>query len=143
MSVLTAKKLKFCEGIASGMQQREAAIFAGYSADSAHVRGSMLMKEDVVYAKIAELKMATVADGDIVNSAPTVPQFNTPKAFLKHMMNMQSLPLGARMEAAKILMPYCHGKPAELGKKDAQKKRAADVGKKFATQSPPPLHVVK
>ncbi|MNY71086.1 hypothetical protein D3C86_2093480 [compost metagenome] len=46
-----------------------------------------------------------------------------------------------RMEAAKALMPFTHGKIAEQGKKGA-KQEAADkaVGGRFAP-SPPPTHL--
>ncbi|MNI93287.1 hypothetical protein D3C73_1512130 [compost metagenome] len=46
-----------------------------------------------------------------------------------------------RMEAAKALMPFTHGKIAEQGKKGA-KQAAADkaVGGRFAP-SPPPTHL--
>ena len=48
-----------------------------------------------------------------------------------------------RLEAAKTLMPYVHGKVADQGKKEQKAEAAKQVGKGKYSQGKPPLSVVK
>ncbi|MFY2030540.1 terminase small subunit [Achromobacter xylosoxidans] len=65
-----------------------------------------------------------------------------PRTVLVAIMNDASEEPKLRLEAAKALMPFTHGKVADQGKKDAQK----DAAKKAATGGrfnppPPPTHL--
>lgn len=52
---LTGKEKKFCEYLADGNNQTQAAILAGYSRDSAASIASRLMKKPQIRAYLAEL----------------------------------------------------------------------------------------
>ena len=63
-----------------------------------------------------------------------------PKAFLLALMEDESADPRLRIDAAKCLMPFCHPKLGEGGKKD-QKQDAAKVASqgRFAPKAPPKL----
>lgn len=65
-----------------------------------------------------------------------------PRAVLVAIMNDASEEPKLRLEAAKALMPFTHGKIADQGKKDAQKAAANKVaaGGRF-NPPPPPTHL--
>lgn len=52
---LTTKQRRFCEGIASGLSQKDAAICAGYSRQSADQQASALMNHPNVARRLEEL----------------------------------------------------------------------------------------
>lgn len=68
------------------------------------------------------------------------PSTNDPKEFLLSIMNDVNADPRARIDAAKCLMPFCHPKLGEGGKKD-QKQDAAKAASqgKFAPKAPPKL----
>jgi phage terminase small subunit len=57
-------------------------------------------------------------------------------------MGNVAVPLDARMDAAKALMPYRHKKVGEAGKKEAKQEAARKVAGKFAAGAPPRLRAV-
>lgn len=66
-----------------------------------------------------------------------------PRAVLVAIMNDATEEPKLRLEAAKALMPFTHGKVAEQGKKGAQQDAAnkAAAGSRFAPPPPPPTHL--
>ena len=65
-----------------------------------------------------------------------------PKAFLLSIMDDEFADPRARIDAAKCLMPFCHPKLGEGGKKDQKQDAAKRVaGGKFAAATPPKLVV--
>lgn len=86
---------------------------------------------------------------DTKTSAPAMPRssYDDPKSFLLDVMNLGSLPIAVRADAAFKLMPYMHARMGETGKKESAKDKARDIARgrsKFATKTPPPrLTVVR
>ena len=70
-------------------------------------------------------------------------QYDDPRDFLRGVMNDPEVPLVARQDAAKALMPYEHAKKGETGKKEAAADKAKAIGQsRFGQASPPPLKAV-
>ncbi|MGE6916739.1 terminase small subunit [Achromobacter kerstersii] len=164
---LTDKKRRFVDALLSGLSGAKAAIHAGYSENGAAQAAARLMRDKHVLAALgrtAEVnkrvnKKALNKKPDVVSPpAVTTDQASAtdsgesmglkalgltsdPRAVLVAIMNDLSEEPKLRMEAAKALMPFTHGKIAEQGKKGA-KQEAADkaVGGRFAP-SPPPTHL--
>ena len=157
---------QFAINKATGMKNREAAIAAGYSATSADVQAAQLMRrEDIKAAIKAERKRLRAnpdeppADwdgdgaGESAKGTPKMPRkaYADAKEFLLDAMNHEALPIAARAEYAKALLPYQHGKVGDVGKKQNAKDRAAAVAKgeggnkrpKFGTKEPPPLRAIQ
>lgn len=66
-----------------------------------------------------------------------------PKAFLLALMQDVTADQRVRMDAAKSLMPFCHSKIGEGGKKDERQKAAhAAAAGKYAASTPPKLKLV-
>lgn len=154
---LTDKKRRFADALLSGASNREAAIAAGYSEKTASQAGSKLAKDpDVIAAMGRQIRRRDAAKAEVkpelkVNSPPAagadvddflLTEFEDPRDFLVAVMNEQAAEPRLRVEAAKTLMPYVHGKVAEQGKKgqkaDAAKK--ASTGR-FGQGAPPRLAV--
>lgn len=78
--------------------------------------------------------------------APSLPEsltaaYDDPLEFLKAVMNEPKVPLIARQDAAKALMPYEHAKKGEVGKKQQAADNAKTAGSKFNAAAPPRLAV--
>jgi phage terminase small subunit len=155
---LTDKKRRFADALQSGASKRDAAIAAGYSEKTASQAGSKLAKDPDVIAHMARktrVKNATPAEVKVAGkvNSPTeaeVPddvlvfaEFDDPRDFLVAVMNEQAAEPRLRVDAAKALMPYIHGKVADQGKKEARQDAAKEVGKGRYAQGKPPLSVVK
>lgn len=124
MKKITAKQKSFIDNKLAGCTNRDAAIAAGYSVSAASSTADKLMQHPTVRAA---LKAAgKVAPGV---SAPRLPRehYADPKDMLLDVMNMGALPIAIRADAAKQLMPYCHARVGELGKKEKAKDKAMDV----------------
>lgn len=68
--------------------------------------------------------------------------FDDPMDFLKAVMNEQSAEPKLRVDAAKALLPYKHGKVADQGKKEQKAAAADQVSKgRFGARPPPKLVV--
>lgn len=61
---LTASEELFAQGIAAGKTQKQSAIDAGYSSNSAHVTGARLAGKAKVKARVRQLLMSMVNDLD-------------------------------------------------------------------------------
>lgn len=86
----------------------------------------------------APVKAETVnvnSTGELTNLAAD------PVLVLQEIMNNVSEDPKLRLEAAKALMPYVHGKVAAQGKKEERQGRAKEAAKKFAPSAPPKLVV--
>ncbi|PPA05863.1 terminase, partial [Pseudomonas sp. MWU12-2312b] len=131
---LTDKKRRFADALQSGASKKDAAIAAGYSEKTAPQAGSRLAKDPDVIAALsrkARAKNATPAEvkaAGKVNSPRDIEtpetgldlaEFDDPRDFLKAVMNQPEVEPRLRVDAAKALMPYIHGKVADQGKKEA------------------------
>ncbi|KAA5961018.1 MULTISPECIES: terminase small subunit [Pantoea] len=158
--MLTAQKRKFALALISGMSKKDAAIKAGYSANSARSKGSQLAKDPEVIAFIARKKKEKIDVDDVpslgkkvntpaVNPPPgsaaktiiAVGEYDDPLEFLKAVMNDQHEDIDTRKDAAKAMLPYIHSKKGEGGKKDAKLAAAKSVASKFSGLTPPKLVV--
>lgn len=155
---LTDKKRRFVDALLSGKTNREAAIAAEYSEKTASQAGSKLAKDADVLAEVGRRLKQKKASGSEVKPGPKVKpespsvdeaaevELSTtddPREFLTELMNADGADLRMRLEAAKTLMPYVHGKVADQGKKDQRAEAAKQAGKGRYAQGKPPLSVVK
>ncbi|MGE8338122.1 terminase small subunit [Pseudomonas laurylsulfatiphila] len=155
---LTDKKRRFADALQSGASKREAAIAAGYSEKTASQAGSKLAKDpDVIAAMGRQIRQRASAQAEVkparkVNSAPAAEsdsggmvfaEFDDPRDFLVAVMNEQDAEPRLRVDAAKALMPYIHGKVADQGKKEARQDAAKQASKGKFAQGKPPLSIVK
>lgn len=155
---LTDKKRRFVDALLSGASNREAAIAAGYSEKTASQAGCKLAKDEDVLSEIGRrLKQKQAASAEVKPSRkvkggdapeeeqPEVALTHTddPKAFLTELMNADGVDMRMRLEAAKTLMPYSHGKVADQGKKDQKAEAAKEAGKGKYQKGRAPLTVVK
>ena len=141
---LTAKKKAFAQGKHDGANNKEAAIFAGYSPESASQAGSRLAKDLDVIAHIERLKINTEVKADskpeprpiiTKKDIDTAGSRADPLKFLEEIWTDPVEDMKMRMDAAKAALPYFHGKVAEKGKKETKAETAREGSKsgKFAT----------
>ncbi|PIT18278.1 terminase small subunit [Snodgrassella alvi] len=129
---LNDKQELFALNVAAGINQTEACVNAGYSRNGAAAAACRLMKNQAVLARIEELKkqqnrlnknINKIVNNDIntdVNPVKSAsPPSDDPLQFLVMVMNDDSWPHKLRIDAAKTLMPYKHGRIGETGKKEA------------------------
>ncbi len=159
---LTDKQRRFVDAKARGASNKEAAEAAGYAPSTASQAGSRLAKDLEIVAAIEALKRRPDAKGRAkpkTQSSPPehgsgpgheeddglqgLPFTNDPKAWLLALMNAPDADAKLRVEAAKAVLPYEHGKVADQGKKDAKQEAAKQAGKGKFSQGKPPLSVVK
>ncbi len=141
---LTEKKRKFAAALKSGASNKEAAIAAGYSENSASQAGSRLAKDPEVIAEMErkEAVQKAKAEHKPMDLSELAGTFKDPKAFLEAMMNDMGEDPKLRLDAAKTLMPYIHARKADLGKKEQDMENAKKAaGNKFAASAPPKLVV--
>ena len=144
---LTAKKKAFAQAKHDGADNKEAAIFAGYSPETASQAGSRLAKDPDVVAHIERLKINTEVKTEVKpeprpiitkKDIETAGSRADPLKFLEEIWTDPVEDMKLRMDAAKAALPYFHGKVAEKGKKESQAddaKAAATGGGKYATRS--------
>lgn len=132
---LNDKQELFALNVAAGINQTEACVNAGYSRNGAAAAACRLMKNQAVLTRIEELKnqqnrlnknINKIVNNDVntdvnpVNPVKSVsPPSDDPLQFLVMVMNDDSWPHKLRIDAAKTLMPYKHGRIGETGKKEA------------------------
>ncbi|CAI8892200.1 MULTISPECIES: terminase small subunit [Pseudomonas syringae group] len=158
---LTPKQRAFVDAVRGGASNKNAAIAAGYAADSASAAGSRLAKHPNVMAALGakpvnkNVKGQTPVPAPETTSADSVePQepsfdlakalsFTDPKDFLMATMNDFGQEPKLRVDAAKALMPFVHQRRGEGGKKEQAKEKAAGAANgKFGVRKGP-LSVVK
>jgi len=137
MSKIAEKYERYAQARALGVPGREAAISVGYASAGAAVVASRLDSREDVRKLVAKFKRNGKSDTQAAEKAAEEPRrtflkprYDTPLALLEDLMNNQKAPDSVRIEAAKLALPYRHGKIAEAGKKDREK---ADA-KKGATE---------
>ncbi|AZL74536.1 terminase small subunit [Pseudomonas oryziphila] len=151
---LTDKKRRFVDALLSGATNREAAIAAGYSEKTASQAGSKLAKDPDVLTEVGrrlkqkqetsvEVKPGRKVKGDDPaqdeQGDVVLTHTDDPRAFLTELMNADGADMRMRLEAAKTLMPYSHGKVADQGKKEQKADAAKEAGKgKYSQGKPPP-----
>ncbi len=141
---LTEKKKAFAHAKKDGADNREAAIFAGYSPETASQSGARLAKDADVVAylermssvkedvKPAQRQIITKKDIDAAANLPD------PLKFLTEVFTDPVEDMKLRVDAAKAALPYVHGKIGEKGKKESREddaKNTAQGGGKFATRA--------
>lgn len=147
MTKLTDKQLAFVVNKAAGVANRDAAIAAGYAVAGAAVAADKLMRNPAIRSAIKAAAKPTPGV-DTKAAAPVMPRdkYADPKAFLLDVMNLGTLPIAVRADAAKQLLPYMHARMGETGKKETAKEEAKKIARgnrKFATRAPPQLSVVR
>ena len=85
--------------------------------------------------RIAELPELEITE-------PVVGAAESPVEFLIGVMNHTELKLSVRMQAAAILAPFLHAKPAAIGKKEARNDEAESLDGPFDKAAPPKLAAV-
>lgn len=161
--MLNEAQRKFVEATVRGATPKEAAIAAGLSENTARNAGARMRKHPKVVAALEAIGFSTPGAPLAVKApAPAAPQSDEPDPseedfgeplpetsdsieFLEAVLAHPKVPLGRRMEAAKLLIPFQHGKVGEKGKKatkaDAAKETAGG-GDLYATRKPPSLKAV-
>lgn len=143
---LTDKKRRYAEARLSGAPKKEAAIAAGCPAKTAAQAASRYEKDPDVQAAMSRLAVVETmrrSDPPVVNADVNIaPAADDPKAFLVGVMNNLAEDPKLRLDAAKALLPYVHGKVAEQGKKDQKADAAKKVSAgRFGQGAPPRLAV--
>lgn len=138
---LTSKKIAFAHAKMDGADNRQAAIFAGYSVESASVTGSKLAKDADILAYIESKKSehALVSKVKAISSdakAQVDPKAD-PLDYLVEVFSNEAEDPKLRLDAAKAALPYFHGKIAEKGKKEtkADEAKVATLAGKYASLS--------
>ena len=154
---LTPKMRKFAEAIAEGKSNKDAAISAGYSFETASQQGSKLSKNPDIIAYIEKLKsgekvkaekpsvivekieQAEQAHGQFVGRNEIgIGSLDDPLEYLKSVWTDDCQDEELRLAAARAALPYVHGKVADKGKKEAKAEEAKNKthgGGKFGTLS--------
>lgn len=104
---LTAKKKAFAQAKHDGANNKEAAIFAGCSPETASQAGSRMAKDPDVIAHLERL--ASVKD---VNIPEIINNSTDPLELLSQLMNDELVDMHTRLEVAIFLLPYFHSKHA-------------------------------
>lgn len=134
---ITQKKKLFAQAKREGKSNTDAAIFAGYSADTAPQAGSRLAKDKDVIGEIGRKEKIEVAKeiaketGVRLDIPDLGVMYKDPKDFLMAVMNDPESDIKTRSEAAKALMPFIHQRKGETGKKEEKEAAAkkASTGK--------------
>jgi len=140
---LTDKKRRFVAALQSGLSGAKAAVQAGYSEKGAAQAASRLMKDPDVKAALErkdavnKAKAEAKATGREIKLPDLSRMFSDPREFLKAVMNDPEEEMKLRVEAAKTLMPFTHGKVADQGKKAAKDEAAKKAAGRFSPPPPP------
>lgn len=152
MKKFTERQLKFIDGKAQGMKHRQAAILAGYAANSCEVAASQMMQRPDIKAEVAKRKRALEKLG---HKLPPIPgqvkekpfikdSYDDPLSLMQDVYNNPNIPFGMRFEAAKQAMPYCHARIGEQGKKEKKQDAAEEASRgRFQAKQAPKLVSVK
>ena len=156
MTNFTQKQTAYIEGRAAGLKKKAAAEAAGYSPATAEAQANNMerradIKNAILRAK-RNIKSSGVAsdapaddlEDDSKNRMPKA-KYDDAMEFLKDAMNHPGIPIAARADYAKALLPYQHARIGEKGKKASEKEAAQSLAagakrSKFAKKSPPREH---
>lgn len=149
---LTAKQQLYVDGKICGLNNRDAAIAAGYPPNSAAQTATKLMQHPSVRLALRNAKKVSTGKGHAKHSEDDEPsvlkaKYASSLDFMESAMNNPKLPVGVRFEAAKQLLPYQHARIGEAGKKEKAKDRAHAItgggrGKFSPKVAPPALKLV-
>lgn len=145
---ITQKKKLFAQAKREGKSNTDAAIFAGYSADTAPQAGSRLAKDKDVIGEIGRKEKIEVAKeiaketGIRLDIPDLGVMYKDPKDFLMAVMNDVESDMKTRSEAAKALMPFIHQKKGESGKKEVDAENAKKIASRFSAVAAPKLVAV-
>ena len=145
---ITQKKKLFAQAKREGKSNTDAAIFAGYSADTAPQAGSRLAKDKDVIGEIGRKEKIEVAKevaketGIRLDIPDLGTMYKDPKDFLMAVMNDVESDMKTRSEAAKALMPFVHQKKGESGKKEVDAENAKKIASRFSAVAAPKLVAV-
>ena len=145
---ITQKKKLFAQAKREGKSNTDAAIFAGYSADTAPQAGSRLAKDKDVIGEIGRKEKIEVAKeiaketGIRLDIPDLGVMYKDPKDFLMAVMNDVESDMKTRSEAAKALMPFIHQKKGETGKKEVDAENAKKIASRFSAVAAPKLVAV-
>lgn len=145
---ITQKKKLFAQAKREGKSNTDAAIFAGYSADTAPQAGSRLAKDKDVIGEIGRKEKIEVAKeiaketGVRLDIPDLGVMYKDPKDFLMAVMNDPESDIKTRSEAAKALMPFIHQKKGESGKKEVDAENAKKIASRFSAVAAPKLVAV-
>lgn len=143
---LTDKKKAFAQAKFDGADNKQAAVFAGYSHETASQAGSRLAKDEDVIKHIERLGNAkavkasfdtepkkAVTRSDVEASK----KLQDPLEFLESVYTDPVEDMALRVRAAQAALPYIHGKIAEKGKKEtkADEAKQATTSGKYASLS--------
>lgn len=153
---LTPKMRKFAEAIAEGKSNKESAISAGYSPETASQQGSKLSKNPEIIEYVEKLKTGqkvkvekpTVIER-IQQAERTSSEFvgrdeiaigskDDPLEYLKSVWTDEREEQELRLAAARAALPYIHGKVSEKGKKETRADEARNIAQgasKYATRA--------
>ncbi|MFU8927547.1 terminase small subunit [Acinetobacter puyangensis] len=132
---LTAKKKAFAHAKMDGADNKQAAIFAGYSPESASAAGSRLSKDSDVVSYIekyknvkADVKDVKATEKPVITNTDiqNAKNLTDPLAFLESVYSDPVEDMALRVNAAKAALPYVHGKVAEKGKKETKQDKAKE-----------------
>lgn len=159
---LTPKQQAFVNAVREGASNKNAAIAAGYAADSASVAGSRLAKHPEVMAALAASGInkfvkarsampSSSSEPDLAPAELTEAGFDLaqalrhsdPKDFLLAVMNDFGSEAKLRVDAAKALMPFMHQRKGDAGKKQDKQDAAKQAGTGRFGSGAPPLRAVK
>jgi len=143
---LTEQKRRYADARLSGASKKEAAITAGCPEKTASQAASRYEKDPDVQSAMGRTVavQARRTDAPTIDPAPYMPEpSDDPKTFLRSMMNDLEAEPKFRLDAAKALMPYEHGKIAEAGKKETKEATAKEVARGRFAAGAPPLKIVK
>jgi phage terminase small subunit len=153
--VLNPTDEKFLQAIVRGATPEEAAIAAGLSEKTARVAGARLRKKKCIVDGLAVIGIASPMappsappataqlPDEVEAPIDDLPLTTDSKEFLEAVVANRNVKLAQRMEAAKTLLPFQHGKIGEKGKKENVKdaaRQSAGEGR-FAAAAPPKLVV--
>lgn len=128
---LTGKEKKFADAVLAGKSNKDAAIAAGYSAATASAAGSRLVKKKAIAEYLENCRKDTsgIVASPIASSTAAQedgqPFDPRPKLELIAQGLLEVSP--QEFKALMGLMPYCHGKKGEGGKKEEKQAAAEKV----------------
>ncbi|QYW02475.1 terminase small subunit [Stenotrophomonas phage Silvanus] len=146
MAKINPKHDQYAQARALGVPGREAAISVGYAAAGAAVQASRLDSRADIKKAIAKYKRngksdtpAAESDDEVPRKSYLKPRYDSPLALFEDLMNNKGAPDSVRVEAAKLALPYRHGKITDVGKKEKERQGARDGarGGKFPTKTGP------
>jgi phage terminase small subunit len=146
---LTEQKRRYADARLSGLSKKESAIAAGCPEKTASQAASRLEKDPEVQSAMGRsvaVQARKIQHEPAVDPDPFIPgQADDPLVFLREMMNSLEADPKLRLDAAKAMLPYTHGKVADAGKKETKQAAAKEAAKgKFqASQAPGHLRAVK